>query len=96
MKKEDMIVIQLPNNVELCLLRVACERACAFAVPRQGQDFTFEEMDSFLKGKGIAPYKLPERLEIIGALPMVAEGQMVDKKALEKDIGDKLKGEGSL
>lgn len=27
MKKDDMIVIQLPNSVELCLLRVACERA---------------------------------------------------------------------
>lgn len=96
---EDLLMTH-PKVLQVAIVKmpdpVMGERACAYAVPRQGQDFTFEEMTSFLKGKGIAPYKLPERLEIIGSLPMVAEGQKVDKKTLEKDIEDKLKGEGSL
>lgn len=66
------------------------ERACAYVVPMQGQKFTFDEMVNFLKSKGIATFKIPERLEIIDEMPMVAEGQKVNKPALEKDIRDKI------
>lgn len=66
------------------------EKACAYVVPKASQVFTFNDMLSFLKGKNIAPYKLPERLEIIDSLPLVG-GQKVDKKALEQDILNKLK-----
>ncbi len=69
------------------------EKACACVVPAEGGDFTFEAMVSFLRGKGVAPYKLPERLEIIASLPMVAEGQKVDKKFLEGEIAAKLQVE---
>lgn len=62
------------------------EKACAYVVPEKGEEFTFEEMISFLKGKQIAAYKFPERLEIVPVLPMVSEGQKVDKKALRQDI----------
>jgi non-ribosomal peptide synthetase component E (peptide arylation enzyme) len=72
------------------------ERACAYVVPRQGQQFTFDEMLTFLKSKRIAPYKSPERLELIDKLPMVAEGQKVDKKLLVQDITRKLEREGKL
>ena len=47
-----------------------------------------------LKEKKFAPYKLPERLEIIDQLPRVGDQQKVDKKVLEKDIVKKLKKEG--
>ncbi len=66
------------------------EKACAYVVPRDGQDLSFEEMISFLKGKEIAAYKLPERLEIVDVMPMAGGGQKVDKKVLEKDIAAKL------
>lgn len=69
------------------------ERACAYFVPKGEKVFTFEEMVSYLRGKKIASYKIPERLEPIEKLPMVAEGQKVDKKALQRDIVSKLKGE---
>ena len=31
--KDQMVVVQLPNSVELCLLRVACERAGVLCLP---------------------------------------------------------------
>lgn len=70
------------------------ERACAYLVPEPGKDFSFEEMVSYLKSRNIASYKLPERLELVDKLPMVAEGQKVDKKRLQQDIAHKLKVEG--
>ncbi|MDP2644666.1 MAG: AMP-binding protein [Desulfobacterales bacterium] len=68
------------------------ERACAYVVVKENAAFSFEEMIRFLKDRGVAVFKLPERLEIVGALPMVAEGQKVNKKQLEQDIKAKLDG----
>ncbi len=72
------------------------EKACAYIVLKEGQSMDFEEMVSFLRGKKIAAYKLPERLEIIEALPMVAAGQKIDKKALQKDVEQKLQRESKI
>ncbi len=71
------------------------ERACAYVAPRKGMTFSFEEMASFLRDKNLAPFKLPERLEILEKLPIAGE-QKVDKKALQKDIAQKLKDEGKI
>ncbi len=70
------------------------ERCCAYVVPRPGEDFTFDEMISFLKGKKVAMFKLPERLEILGDMPTVGDSGKIDKKVLKKNIEDKLKAEG--
>ncbi|MDO8634935.1 MAG: AMP-binding protein [Dehalococcoidia bacterium] len=70
------------------------EKACAFVVPKPGMVLTFDEMVSFLKDKNIAPYKLPERLEIVENLPGAGDVAKVDKKALAKMIAEKLKAEG--
>ncbi len=66
------------------------EKQCAYVVPAEGQTFHFEEMTEFLKSKRIAPYKLPERLEILTELPMVPAANKVDKDSLEADIAQKL------
>lgn len=71
------------------------EKACAFVVLRPGQKLTQDEIVTFLKTKQIAPYKLPERLEILERLPLVGE-QKVDKKLLVQDITAKLKAEGKI
>jgi non-ribosomal peptide synthetase component E (peptide arylation enzyme) len=78
----DVAVVGMPDPV-------MGEKACAYIVPRPGQDLSFDETVSFLKNKGIATYKLPERLEIIDRLPMVG-GQKVDKRRLVEDIQEKL------
>ncbi len=88
-KVANVAVVGMPDKLMV-------ERVCAYVVPRPGQEFTFDEMVSFLKEQGITTYKIPERLEIIDSLPMVAEGQKVDKKALREDINAKLKAEGKI
>lgn len=70
------------------------ERACAYVLPKAGETFSFEEMVSFLKSRKLAMYKLPERLEIIDAMPTVGDSGKIDKKVLKKDIEDKVKAEG--
>jgi non-ribosomal peptide synthetase component E (peptide arylation enzyme) len=76
--------------------RVMGEKVCAFVIPRPGEAFTFEEMASFLRGRGMASFKIPERLEIRGSFPVLAGGQKVDKKTLAREIALKLKAEGRL
>jgi non-ribosomal peptide synthetase component E (peptide arylation enzyme) len=71
------------------------EKACAYVSLSYGAQFSFEEMVSFLRGKKIAPYKLPERLEIREELPLRGE-QKVAKAVLCDDIIRKLKEEGDL
>jgi 2,3-dihydroxybenzoate-AMP ligase len=67
------------------------ERACAYVIPRAGQSFSFEEMVEFLKGKKLAMFKLPERLEIVSEFPAVGDSGKVNKEALKKDIAAKVK-----
>ncbi|MGB9617277.1 MAG: AMP-binding enzyme, partial [Desulfomonilaceae bacterium] len=70
------------------------EKACAYVVPKPGETFTFDDMIQFLKAKKLAMYKLPERLEIIDAMPTVGDSGKVDKKVLKKDIEEKVSAEG--
>jgi non-ribosomal peptide synthetase component E (peptide arylation enzyme) len=69
------------------------ERACAYVIPRAGQDFTFDEMVEFLKGKQLAMYKLPERLEVVSEFPAVGDSGKVNKETLKKEIAEKVKQE---
>lgn len=62
------------------------EKACVYIELKPSRDIAFEELISFLRGKGLTPYKLPERLEIINKMPMVAEGQKINKGALREDL----------
>jgi non-ribosomal peptide synthetase component E (peptide arylation enzyme) len=71
------------------------ERACAFVALKPGGELSFEQMVSFLREQKIAPYKLPERLEVVEKLPMIG-AQKVDKRALSDDIMRKLKAEGKV
>lgn len=66
------------------------EKACAYVVPRDGQNLTLQDIITFLRQKDIAPYKIPERLELLAELPMIAGDQKVNKKALQEDIVRKL------
>jgi len=48
------------------------------------------------RAKRLAPFKLPERLEILDALPLVGESGKIDNKAMVKIITEKLKKEGTI
>src|SRR5206468_10101945 len=40
------------------------ERMCAFVIPKPGRTLTLSELTGFLLDKGLAKFKLPERLEL--------------------------------
>lgn len=63
------------------------ESVCVFVVPHEGTAPTLRELRAFLTGRGIARYKLPERLEVVPALPVTAVGKP-DKAALRRRLAD--------
>ena len=62
------------------------ERACAVVVPRTGQAVTLDELVAYLRGLGIATFKLPERLELRDELPRNPLG-----KILKRELRDELR-----
>jgi non-ribosomal peptide synthetase component E (peptide arylation enzyme) len=93
---EDLLIAH-PKVVEAAVVGMPDpamgERACAFVVQKKDQKLGFDEMVSYLKGKKIANFKIPERLEAIDALPL-AGGSKIDKKELKRIVVEKLKSEG--
>ncbi len=86
-KVSDVSIVRMPDPI-------MGEKQCAYVVPKPGQTFDFEEMVAFLRSQKIAPYKLPERLELLTELPLVPAANKVDRIQLEEDIANKLKREG--
>lgn len=69
------------------------ERACAYLVLDEGANpLTVASLGAHLLGLGLAKYKLPERVEIVDALPLTNVGK-VSKKHLREDIENKLEKE---
>jgi 2,3-dihydroxybenzoate-AMP ligase len=81
------------------VLNVACvpmpdpvlgERMCAFVIAHPGRTLTLPELTAFLTEKGLAKFKLPERLELTGDLPLSKFGK-VAKNVLAKRLVDEVK-----
>jgi 2,3-dihydroxybenzoate-AMP ligase len=68
------------------------ERMCACVLLRENARLNFDELKTFLLGKEIAKYKLPERLEIMQDFPLSPFGK-VSKKTLTEMISHKMVGE---
>jgi 2,3-dihydroxybenzoate-AMP ligase/mycobactin salicyl-AMP ligase len=71
------------------------ERICAYVKLKPGMKLEFREMVDVLKARGAGVLLLPERLELINEFPVTTLGK-VDKKALVRDITEKLEKEGLL
>jgi 2,3-dihydroxybenzoate-AMP ligase len=65
------------------------ERSCAYVVPR-GERPKPIVLARFLHDKGLAPFKIPDRFEIVDALPRTALGK-VNKSELRKRAAEKNK-----
>ncbi|MEV7643775.1 AMP-binding protein [Streptomyces rubiginosohelvolus] len=61
------------------------EIVCLYVVPEAGREPTLLELRRFLRGLGLAVWKLPELMEVVAELPKTAIGK-IDKKALRADI----------
>jgi acyl-CoA synthetase (AMP-forming)/AMP-acid ligase II len=65
------------------------EKVCVYVVPREGQIVELADIAAFMKEKGIASYKIPERLEVVSAIPRNPVGKIL-KKDLRADIRKKI------
>ena len=71
------------------------EKACAFVVPVDGAEPTVASLGEYLRARDVAVQKLPERVELVDALPRTAPGK-VRKNVLRDMIADKLRAEGVI
>lgn len=61
------------------------ERSCAFVIA-EVDTVTVHELNVFLRDRGVAAYKLPDRLAVVDALPRTGIGK-IDRAALRREIG---------
>ncbi|WP_018908124.1 (2,3-dihydroxybenzoyl)adenylate synthase [Salinispora arenicola] len=68
------------------------ELVCLYVVPRDGARVTLADVRSVMESAGVARFKWPERLELVGALPRTNIGK-IDKKALRSEVAARLAAE---
>jgi acyl-CoA synthetase len=76
-KVADVAVVGYPDEV-------LGERACAIVVARAGETVTLAEVVEYLRGVGIATFKLPERLELRDELPKNPLGKILKRELREE------------
>jgi cyclohexanecarboxylate-CoA ligase len=69
--------------------RVMGEKVCAYVIPNPGGGPTLEAVRAHLVERGLARFKLPERLEVRDALPRTASGK-VQKVPLRAELRNEL------
>ena len=65
----DAVLIALPDE------RMG-ERSCAVVVPTAGTELTAADLRRHLRGRGLAAFKMPDRFELIDALPRTGVGKI--------------------
>lgn len=75
---ETACVVAIPDEVYT-------EKACAVVVLRDDHTLTLEQLTTFLGNRGIARFKLPERLEVTNEMPLSPAG-----KILRRDLRSRL------
>ena len=92
---EDYILAH-PKIMSVCVVAmpdaVFGEKACAFAILREGCALTHEELVAFLQARDIARFKLPERLEIVNGFPISPAGKIL-RRELRARIAQQLQSE---
>ncbi len=82
-------LLQHPSIQEVAIVGMPDERlgekVCAYVVLRQGRTLELADVTAYLREHAVATPKLPERLEIVEALPMTATGK-VQKHVLRSRI----------
>ena len=85
-KVQSVVLVAMPDPV-------FGEKACACVVPKPGETLTFDELVAFLRGRQIASFKLPERLEVMTAFPVSPVGKIM-KRELRDLVAAKVAREG--
>lgn len=75
--------------------RIYGERVCAFVVPKPpATGLTLQQLTQYLQEAGLAKFKWPERLEVIGEFPLTASGKL-SKALLRQQIIQMLEAEAA-
>lgn len=82
---ENVVLVAMPDPVY-------GERACAFIILKGQQILKLDELNAFLLTRGIAKFKLPERLEVVDSFPISPAGKVLRRKLCEM-IEAKIKDE---
>ncbi len=72
----DVACVPVPDSV-------LGERMCACVILQPGAAITLEELTAFLLGKGIAKFKLPERVEFFEEFPTTRVGKVSKRELVE-------------
>ena len=67
------------------------EKTCAFVVPASAPP-TLAALRAFLTDRGLADFKLPDRVEVVGSVPVTGVGK-IDKTALRAEVARRLQAE---
>ncbi|MDH3534012.1 MAG: acyl--CoA ligase [Gammaproteobacteria bacterium] len=80
-----------PKLAAVCVVgiddEILGERIGAAVVPKPGETVVLEELTDFLKARGMAVFKLPEKLVCVDALPYNATGK-IQRRDVKKFFGD--------
>jgi cyclohexanecarboxylate-CoA ligase len=92
-KEIENLLFEHPDVSEVAVVAypdaILGERACAYVVGEP--DLTLESAVGFLRTRGVANQKLPERLRLVGALPKTASGK-VQKFRLRDELAREARG----
>ncbi len=72
-KVQTVVLVAMPDPV-------FGEKACACVVTKPGEALAFDELIAFLRGKQIASFKLPERLEVMERFPVSPVGKIMKRE----------------
>ena len=77
-------ILAHPKVMSVCVVAmpdaVFGEKACAFAILRNGCALTLGDLVAFLEARDIARFKLPERLEIVNEFPISPAGKILRRE----------------
>lgn len=78
----DVAAVGMPDDI-------LGERTCVFVVMRPGETIDLSEIKVYMNGQGVAPYKWPERVELVDVIPRNPTG-----KILKTQLRERLKENG--
>jgi acyl-CoA synthetase (AMP-forming)/AMP-acid ligase II len=85
---EDLLVDH-PRLLRAAVVRIPDrrlgEKACVCVIPRDDAELTLEDVTSYLRERGLAPFKLPESMRTFESFPTTASGK-IQKFALEEEL----------
>jgi mycobactin salicyl-AMP ligase len=60
------------------------DRIFAAVLPRPGEAVSLEALKDFLAGRGVAPYKFPDKLLVVKQIPRDADGRVLRDEILRQ------------